>query len=104
VLEPEWFVDEVAAKKLTDLLTALIESGAFDELDEASEFAELSMSRMGYGSSPELAHAVFDAPAAKGLAKGTQDGVSIPMHRIVRSVFLAVLAQLSRGRRARVMT
>lgn len=96
LLEPEWFVDEAAAKKLTDLLAALIESGAFDGLDEASGFAELSMSRMGYGASPELAEAVFRALEAKGLARGTEDGVSIPMHYVVRSVFLAVLAQLAR--------
>jgi hypothetical protein len=45
---------------------------------------------------------LYEVLADRGLATETQDGVSIPMHPLVRSVYLIVLAQLSRevGQRA----
>jgi hypothetical protein len=101
VLEPEWFVDADETRKLADLMTALIGAGAFDELDTASEFASLSMSRMGFGANRELAESVYEALAARGLARDSEDGVSIPMHRMVRSMFLGFLAQLARETGAR---
>lgn len=97
VLEPEWFVDEDATKKLTDVLTNLIDSEAFDGLEGSRDFAEISMSRMGYYGDPYLAEKVFEALSERGLAKRSQDGVSIPVNRLVRTTYLIILAQLARG-------
>jgi hypothetical protein len=101
VLEPEWFVDDVSTKKLTDLIAALIEAGAFDSLPRTGEYAALSMSRMGYMAVEEAADRVFRSLAERGLAKETEDGVSIRMHPGVRTVYLIILAQLAREAGAR---
>lgn len=37
----------------------------------------------------------------RGLAKATEDGVSVPMHPVVRSAYLLILAQLARATGAR---
>jgi hypothetical protein len=95
-LQPEWFVDEDTTQKLTDVITALIESGAFDNLERDTQFAELSMSRMGYVATEQLAHQVFKSLAERGLAERSRDGVSIPMHYLIRAAYLIVLAQLAR--------
>lgn len=102
VLEPESFLDAAGAEQLVEVVTALVSDGAFDELSDAGAFAEISMSRMGYGVLHEVSHALYEVLADRGLATETQDGVSIPMHPLVRSVYLVVLAQLSRevGQRA----
>jgi hypothetical protein len=39
---------------------------------------------------------IFDELKKRGLAKNTQDGVSIPMHPMVRSLVLVLLAQILR--------
>jgi hypothetical protein len=96
VLEPEWFVDQDTARKLTDLMAALVESGAFDDLVRAGDYAELSMSRMGYMAAHETAHKIYTSLAERGLATETEDGVSIPMHPTIRSLYLIILAQLAR--------
>jgi hypothetical protein len=96
VLEPEWFVDEDTTKKLTDLMAELIEAGAFDALQRAGDFAELSMSRMGYAAVRETAHKVYTSLAERGLATETEDGVFIPMHPTIRALYLVILAQLAR--------
>jgi hypothetical protein len=95
VLEPEWFVDEDSTKALTDMVQWLIEQKVFDDLPPGRP-AQLSMSRMGYASIHETAHRVYESLAARGLAVPTEDGVSIPMHPLVRAVYLVVLAQLAR--------
>ncbi len=102
VLEPESFLDAASAERLVEVVTALVTGGAFDELSDAAHFAEISMSRMGYGVMHEVSHALYEMLAERGLATDTRDGVSIPMHPIVRSVYLIVIAQLSRevGQRA----
>ena len=96
VLEPEWFVDEAVTTQLADVVESLIRSEAFDGLSEAEPFAELSMSRMGYGALEEVAQRVYSELVRRGLASETEDGVSVPMHPMVRSVYLVVLAQLAR--------
>ena len=96
VLEPEWFVDEDMTQRLTDLMAALIEAGAFDDLPPSDEVAELSMSRMGYMAMRKTAHRVYTSLAERGLARETEDGVSIPMHPTVRALYLIILAQLAR--------
>jgi hypothetical protein len=101
VLEPETFVDEEIATELTEVVEALIREGAFDGLSKAGGFAELSMSRMGFGVLEPVAQRVFDQLSARGLAMPTQDGVSIPMHPRIRSIYLVLLAQLARQAGAR---
>jgi len=96
VLEPETFVDEEIATELTEAIEALIRDGAFDGLSKAAGFAELSMSRMGLGVLDTVARRVLDELSARGLAMPTQDGVSIPMHPRIRSIYLVLLAQLAR--------
>jgi hypothetical protein len=96
ILEPEWFVDEVSAGKLTDMVQWLIEEKAFDDLPEAPRRTELSMSRMGYSTLHETAARIYGTLADRGLAVPSDDGVSIPMHPFVRAVYLVLLAQLAR--------
>jgi hypothetical protein len=100
VLEPEWFVDETATTKLTDMVRWLMEQRAFENLPE-TRMAELSMSRMGYSAIHETAHQVFEGLQSQGLAVRSEDGVSIPMHPFVRAVYLVLLAQLARDAGAR---
>jgi hypothetical protein len=95
VLEPEWFVDETATTKLTDMVQWLMEQRAFENLPE-TRMAGLSMSRMGYSAIHETAHQVFEGLESRGLAVRSEDGVSIPMHPFVRAVYLVLLAQLAR--------
>ncbi len=101
VIEPETFVDDATATQLTEVIEALVEGGAFDDLSKVDGLVELSMSRMGYGTLHELAARVDEKLRERGLAKESQDGVSIPMHRDVRSAYLLVLAQLARETGAR---
>ncbi len=101
VLQPETFVDDLTAEQLTDVIEALLEGGAFDELARVEQLAELSMSRMGYGALEAVARRVGDKLRERGLASETADGVSIPMHPDVRTAYLVVLAQLARETGAR---
>lgn len=97
LIEPEVAVDKVATEKLATALTDIIASGMLDGLgDQASEFHALSMSRMGYWGEAGLAEMIFEELRAKGLARETEDGVSIPMHPMVRSLILTLLAQILR--------
>ena len=101
VLEPASFVDAEMAAQLSDVMQALLAEGAFDGLAEAGYRAELSMSRMGDAVSHEVFGEMLQAFEARGLAARTQDGVSIPLHPLVRSAYLFVLAQLARESGAR---
>ena len=101
VLQPEAFVDEATATELTEVIEALIRDGGFDDLSKAGGFAELSMSRMGFGAIEPVARRVLDQLSARGLAMPTQDGVSVPMHPQIRSIYLVLLAQLARQTGAR---
>lgn len=94
-LEPETFIDRAAAEELATQLVDLLASGALDHLrvDDAP-FEELSMSRLGSVAAPELAEMVFDELVKRRLARATEDGVSIPMHRAVRAAILVLLAQI----------
>ena len=101
VLEPASFVDAETAGQLSDVMEALLAEGAFDDLADAGYRAELSMSRMGDAVSHEVFVEMLQAFEARGLAARTQDGVSIPLHPLVRSAYLVVLAQLARESGAR---
>lgn len=101
VLEAESFVDDAMASRLIDVMESLLTEGAFDDLAEVERYAELSMSRMGFGALHELAERIASNLEQRGLATRTEDGFSIPMHPAVRSVYLVVLAQLAREAGAR---
>jgi len=97
ILEPEKLIDKSAAEKLASAITPVIESGAFNTLAETETvFHELSYSRLGSYGDPGIAEAIFKQLKAKKLARDTEDGVSIPMHPMVRALILVLLAQILR--------
>jgi hypothetical protein len=63
---------------------------------EETAFSELSMSRLGYVGDQGLYHMIFEELKKRGLAKDSQDKVSIPMHPKVRSLVLVLLSQILR--------
>jgi len=101
VLEPETFVDEGTATELTAVIEALVDEEVFGALSEVGSLAELSMSRMGYGTLRAVANRISAKLQERGLATESEDGVSIPMHPEVRSAYLLILAQLARATGAR---
>ena len=96
VLEPNDWIDEEIAGKLAEVVVELLTNGAFNDLPKVDSFAELSQSRMGYGADVKLAGFLVDELKERGLARPSEDGVSIPLHPDVRTTILVVLAQLSR--------
>ena len=97
ILDPEKLVDKAATEKLAGAMGNVIESGALDHLSkEDTAFHELSYSRLGYSGDPHLAEAIFKELKARNLVKDTKDGVSIPMHPLVRGLVLVLLAQILR--------
>ena len=101
VLEPSKWVDEEMARSLAEAIIGLLANGVFDDLRKDVTFHELSQSRIGYGADIDLAQQVVSELQEKGLAKPSEDGVSIPLHPTVRTTILVILAQLARsaGRR-----
>ena len=97
VLEPNDWIDEETAESLAETVKGLLASGAFEGLPEDVGFQELSYSRMGHGIDVELAETLVESLASKGLARPSEDGVSIPLHPTVRTTVLVILGQLSRS-------
>jgi hypothetical protein len=97
IIEPEKAIDKAATEKLATALTNIIGSGVLDHLaKEETAFHELSMSRLGYYGDERLAEMIFHQLKQRGLAKQSEDGVSIPMHPMIRSAILVLLAQILR--------
>ena len=97
IFEPEQLVGKAATEQLAESLVNIIASGALDNLvTERTHFAELSMSRLGYRGDVGLTDMIYEELKRKGLAKTSEDGVSIPMHPMVRSLVLVLLAQILR--------
>ena len=103
VIRPENSVGSKETKALTKALVEIIDSGRLDHLTKASHkdaerssFGSLSMSRLGYSGNKELANSIFQELKARGLADDSEDGVSIPMNRTVRTLILVLLAQILR--------
>ena len=101
ILEPKEWVDSEMTEQLAEIIFDLLARGALDDLPEATYFAELSQSRMGYGADVELADFLVEELQKRGLAKPSEDGVSIPLHPTVRTMFLVILGQLARRAGAR---
>lgn len=97
LLEPETLVDRQATEQLATALTDIITSGALDPLTkERTKFQELSWSRLGGYGDESLARMILEELKRRNLAEDTKDGVSIPMHPMVRSLVLVLLAQILR--------
>lgn len=95
IFEPETFVDKAATATLATSMTDIIVSGVLDPLArDGTEFAELSYSRLGGYGDPGLADMILAELKTRGLARDSRDGVSIPMHPMVRSLVLVLLAQI----------
>ena len=101
VLDPNDWVDQEMTEQLAEVMVELLTNGAFDDLPEEERFHELSNSRLGFSSDVELARMLVEELAAKGLARPSEDGVSVPLHPTVRKTVLVVLGQLSRPAGAR---
>ena len=96
ILEPNEWIDSEMTRQLAEIILNLLTHGVFDGLPKEKHFAELSQSRMGYGADVELADSVAEELQKKGLARPSEDGVSIPLHPAVRTMFLVILGQLAR--------
>src|SRR6266446_3438132 len=97
LLEPETLVDKAATQELTTAISGLVRSGVFAGLEkDGTAFHELSYSRLGGYGEPELAKAVLKELKQHKLALESKDGVSIPMHPVVRATVLVLLAQILR--------
>ncbi len=97
ILEPETLVDKPATEQLAAALTNIITSGSLDHLSkEGTAFHELSYSRLGSYGDLGLARTILDELKARGLARESEDGVSIPMHPAVRYLILVLLSQILR--------
>lgn len=88
------YVDHDAAVRLGDALLPLLQSGALDKLRKGEAFHSISMSRMGWYGAPDVAERLYDELARRGLARESEDGVSIPIHPIARILILALLSQI----------
>lgn len=96
ILEPKEWIDADVVEKLAEIMVELLAGGVFDGLPEERYFAELSQSRVGYGADADLAQFLVDELLQRGLAKPSEDGVSIPLHPVVRTAILVILGQLAR--------
>ena len=96
VLRPEEFLDQATTEKLSEAVVDLIVAGAFDDLPDAPFFAELSRSRMGWNADVGLSSMLIEELTSRGLARSSEDGVSVPLHPYVRTAILVLLSQLVR--------
>ncbi|MEJ7719062.1 MAG: hypothetical protein WKF58_00750 [Ilumatobacteraceae bacterium] len=97
ILEPKVWIDEPARLELVTTMNGFIDGGAFDGLTADVHFQELSQSRAGYGVNIDVADDLIQRLIELGLARSTEDGVSIPLHPVVRSTMLVLLGQFARG-------
>lgn len=97
ILEPEKVVDQGAAEGLAGQLGEILDSGALDHLAfDSDPYEALSASRMGSYADEGLAGTLVRKLLDKDLARPSEDGVSIPMHPLIRNLVLVLLSQLLR--------
>lgn len=94
ILSPETLIDQAATERLAGEMASIIANGALDNLPADGQFAELSWSRLGGMGDAGLARMILEELQQRGLARDSEDGVSIPMHPMVRSLILVLLAQI----------
>ena len=96
-LRPEELVDKAATEKLAHSLDNILDTGLLEPLASgATRFHELSYSRLGAFGDQRLANEIVCKLKARGLAKDSKDGVSIPLHPLVHTLVLVLLAQILR--------
>ena len=79
----------------TEKLVGTSLRSALDSLEkQQTRFHELSDSRLGGFGDAELAGTIVEKLKARGLARNTEDGVSVPLHPMVHSLVLVLLAQI----------
>jgi hypothetical protein len=74
----------------------IINSRALDKLPKDVHYHEISYSRLGGYGDEKIARELLQKLKAKGLAKDSEDGKSIPMHPLVRCLILVLLSQILR--------
>ena len=95
LLEPEKMVDKEMTEKLAEALTDIITSGVLDPFArEQTRFQELSYSRLGGYGDAGLACMIIEELKVRGLARDSEDGVSVPLHPKVRLLVLVLLSQI----------
>lgn len=98
LLFPEKVIDKTVTEKLAASVTAILVTGALDKPSAAaSEFHSLSYSRLGFYGDEGLAQMLLEELEKRGLARRSEDGHSIPMDPIARSMILVLLAQILRA-------
>ena len=105
VIRPEKSIGREETEELAKALVEVIASGGLDHLTkesrkgaDSSSFGTLSMSRLGYYGDERLAESIVQELRARGLARDSEDGVSIPIHMTVRALILVLLAQILRSK------
>ena len=96
ILSAESLVDRSAAERLASAMADVLAEGGLDALPQAGPFQELSWSRLGGFGDPSLTLMLFEELQERGLARHSADGVSIPLHPVVRTLILVLLAQILR--------
>ena len=98
IIQPEQVVDSDATQKLHAALSNILDSGALESLvaEGKTNFGSLSMSRLGFFGDPKIAEDILAMLKNRGWATSSEDGVSVPMHIIVRALVLVLLAQILR--------
>ncbi|MFN2627983.1 MAG: hypothetical protein ABR569_05015, partial [Gaiellaceae bacterium] len=102
ILSPEDLIDRAASEALASGIADVLAGGALDQLPAAGPFQALSWSRMGGYGDEGLARMLLEELQERGLARQSEDGVSIPLHPLVRSLFLVLLSQILREAGPRV--
>ena len=101
ILEPESLVDEAGNGASCLGADEHHYVGCLGSLSkEGTAFHELSYSRLGSYGDLGLAQMLLDELKARGLARDSKDGVSIPMHPAVRYLILVLLSQILRPKGA----
>ncbi len=105
VIRPEESIGKEETEELAKALAGIIASGGLDQLTEGSHrggdrssFGSLSLSRLGYHGDQKLAESIVQELKSRGLARDTEDGVSVPMHRTARALTLVLLAQILKAK------
>ena len=105
VIRPEESIGKEETEELAKALAEIIASGGLDHLTkeshrevDRSNFGSLSMSRLGFYGDEKLAESIVQELRSRGLARDTEDGVSIPMHRTARALILVLLAQILKSK------
>jgi hypothetical protein len=105
ILEPEILVDQAATEQLASVMANVITSGTLDHLaNEQTAFHELSQSRLGHSGDPGLFRMIHEELKSRGLARDSEDGLSVPLHPAVRALVLVLLSQILRPRGTSVLS